>query len=378
MTQTAHRKRVALLTPGGVGDEDSGVHIPAHRDLVERLSARYDVHIFSLAPKDFISRYGTCGNARVRYFPLHHRNRTAKKIWLLFNACKNEHRVHAFDIVHAFWAIPCGITAVLLGKRLGIPSIVNFLGGETASLPQIGYGNMFRLSTRLTTHWVARSADALVTLTRHQTQELENLEYSPSTQIIVPFGADKNLFVATEKDISQRPLRLLHVGNLHAIKDQTMLLMTFQQIARSVDTQLKIIGEGEMGTTLRDLARAMGVQDKIEFLGHVPHKELPQYYNWAHILLHTSLHEAQGVVIAEAASSGVLVAGTRTGLIADFGETMAVQSTVSDFKTLADKILDAASQPEKYNAMRGKALQWANQHDADWTFRQYSSLYDSL
>ena len=140
----------------------------------------------------------------------------------------------------------------------------------------------------------------------------------------------------------------------------------------------RIIGEGEMGTTLRDLARAMGVQDKIEFLGHVPHKELPQYYNWAHILLHTSLHEAQGVVIAEAASSGVLVAGTRTGLIADFGETMAVQSTVSDFKTLADKILDAASQPEKYNAMRGKALQWANQHDADWTFRQYSTLYDSL
>jgi glycosyltransferase involved in cell wall biosynthesis len=265
---------------------------------------------------------------------------------------------------------------VFIGKHLGIPAVVSFLGGETAFLPKIRYGNMSRPSTKLMTLWVAKHSDALVTLTHHQLNELQKCGYEPRCRDVIPFGADRKVFTATAKDISIRPIRFLHVANLYAVKDQPTLLRAFRRITESVDAHLRIIGEDQSSGMIHKLANEMGIQQRVEFLGHTPHRNLPQHYEWAHVLLHTSLHEAQGVVVAEAAASGVLVAGTRTGLLADFGEKMAVLSKPGDHETLAAQILKILSDPRRYEAIRHAALDWACEHDADWTLHEHMTLYE--
>jgi glycosyltransferase involved in cell wall biosynthesis len=376
MSQVFGRKKIAVLVPGGVGDENSGMHLPALRTLVEKLAEVHDLRVYSLAPPHWREPNGLCGNSRVSFFPVHHRNATQKKFWLLANACRRDHRIQPFDVVHGFWAIPCGATALALGKYLGIPSIVSFLGGETACLPHIPYGNMVRRSTRMVTLWVSRYADELTTLTHHQTGELHKAGCVRQRVNVIPFGADTNLFPSSKKDITIRPLRILHVANIHPLKDQSTLLRVFQAVSHLADARLRIVGADQSGGSIQHLAVEMGLADKVELLGYIPQRELAHHYHWAHILVHSSMHEAQGAVIAEAAATGVLVAGTRTGLLADFGDEMALVSRVGDYETLSHKILNTIADPQKYNALIRGAQQWALTHDLSWTIHQYLDLYE--
>jgi glycosyltransferase involved in cell wall biosynthesis len=378
MNQVPARKRIALLVPGGVGSEGSGMHLPWLRHLVESVAETHEVSVYSLARPDWAVRTGWCGNARVTFLPVHHQKESAKKLWLLSRACWNDHRTQQFDIIHGFWAIPSGTVAVALGKCLGIPSIASFLGGETANLPRIRYGNMARPSTKAVTLWVARHADALTTLTRHQAGELRIAGCPRQDVQIIPFGTDIQLFSPTEKDISTRPLRILHVANLHAIKDQPMLMRTFARISQRQDARLRIIGNDQSKGLIHQLAARMGLVEKVELLGSLPQRELVRHYQWAQILIHTSLHEAQGAVLSEAAACGVLVAGTQTGLLADLGDSMAILCPVEDSDTLSEKILSVVDDPPTYDRLRRAAQAWALMHDFSWTVRKFLTLYDHV
>lgn len=369
------RKRIAILTPGGIGDENSGMYIPVLRNLVEGIAGRLDVHIFSLAPREWLDKQGSAGNASINFFPASHEGSLVQKARQLANAVRNEHRRRPFDIIHGLWAIPCGVIAVLLGRTLGITSVVTFLGGETAFLPQIPYGNMTRWSTRVTTMSVSRETNELVLLTLHQASALHARGCTREVHII-PFGVNAKMFPFMKKDIGSRPLHVLHVANIHALKDQHTLLRTFKHLDATVDSRLRIVGEDQSNGAIPRLAKDLGIAEKVEFIGKIPHKELPRHYSWAHILLHTSMHEAQAVVVSEAAASGLLIAGTRTGLIADLGDAAAVIADVGDSRVLTAGILDCIRDPVKCAFKIGAAYQWACTHDAEWTIGQYVSLYE--
>jgi glycosyltransferase involved in cell wall biosynthesis len=287
-----------------------------------------------------------------------------------------DHLPDPFDVVHGFWAIPCGVAAVLLGRKLHRPSVVTFMGGETASLPEIGYGNMASFPAKRVTLWTSRNANELVTLSRFQVEELRLAASPGNGPHVFPFGVDHRLFPFREKDISARPLQLLHVSNINPLKDQATLLRAFQIISRSLDAQLRIVGEDQCDGAMRRLAGKLGVSERVEFVGTVSHDHMPLEYDRAHMLVHTSMHEAGVLVAAEAAASGVLVAGTRTGLIADFAPTRALACEVGDFRALAASIIEIAHQPGRYNAMRLAAHAWALEHNTRWTTGRYLELYE--
>ncbi len=370
--------RIAVLVPGGIGDLSSGMHIPVLRNLIQHLADTNDVTVYSLARPDWRESFGTCGKARVIFLPSDHRGGTLTKIWRLFKMCLKDHRAIPFDIVHGFWAIPCGVAAVLLGKFLHIPSVVTFMGGETACLPDIGYGNMARFSTKHVTLWVGQFADELVTLTHHQEMELRTFGYARNSVNVIPLGVDTLQFTSREKDISDRPMRFLHVSNINPLKDQATLLRTFQIVSKSTDARLRIIGSDQSNGKIRQLAVDLNLTEKIEFIGFVPHTEMPGHYHWAHFLIHSSRHEAGVLVVVEAAASGVLVTGSRTGLLADFGDALALTAVAGDYEALATKILDTVRHPERYDHMRRASLTWAQAHDESWSVSQYVSLYDHL
>lgn len=378
MSSPSSHRRIAVLVPGGVGDASSGMHIPVLRNLIQRLADTNEVYVYSLAPPNWRETSGSCGRARVRFLPLDHRGGALTKTWRLFNMCLRDHRSKPYDLVHGFWAIPCGATTVLLGKYLSIPSVVTFMGGETACLPDIGYGNMSRFSTKQITLWVGNVADELVALTQHQEMELRRFGRSRRNACIIPFGVDTDHFAPGEKDISIRPLRLLHVSNINSLKDQVTLLRAFHVVCASTDARLRIVGADQSNGTFRQLAEDLHLTDKVEIVGYVPHVQMVDHYHWAHFLVHTSKHEAQGVVVAEAAATGVLVAGSRTGLLADFGDECVLTAPAGDYETLAKKILDTLGNPGRYDHMRRAAQAWAQIHDESWSVSQYFSMYDRL
>jgi glycosyltransferase involved in cell wall biosynthesis len=110
----------------------------------------------------------------------------------------------------------------------------------------------------------------------------------------------------------------------------------------------------------------------------VPHSRIQEFYGSADVLLHTSVFESQAVVVAEALAQGLLVCGTHVGLMADLSDRCCVTVAPGQASALADKVLKLLGDSAQMIQMKQAGRQWAEQHDLEWTARQYSETYMSL
>jgi glycosyltransferase involved in cell wall biosynthesis len=370
-------KRVAIFLPGAIG-HTSGMHVPAIVSLVDRLSLTFDITVYSFIKLDGDDHPFNCGNARVKYIRAHFDDSSPKKVFQFTKSFWKDHRKERFHLLHGFWALPCGWIAVVLGKMLRIPSLVSLQGSEAANLPAINYGDMRAQPKRSLVLWTCNNTNSLALLTQFQLTTLHQFGLRQQQCHIIPHGTDPRFFVKRVQDNISPPVHFLHVGFSNRVKDQETLLRAFRCINEKIDSQMRILGGGPLEDNMKNIARTLGIAEKVDFIGYVPHNQLPEYYQWAHIMLHTSLYEGQGVVIAEAAASKVLVCGTNVGLISDLGPKSAVSVPVGDFKSLADKILRLFEDQDEIIPITTNAFQWASTHNADWTANEYRRLYDTL
>lgn len=367
-------KNIALLVPGGIGTGDSEESIPAVRSFAEKMAQCVRLTIFSLHPAG--SSRPVLHGATVVPIPVAHDESSASKVMSLVNAVLQHRSDGPFDVVHGLWALPCGLAAVVAAQLRGIRSVVSLQGGETADLPVLSYGNMRSTILRQVTLTVCRLASSVTTLSDHQRGELRSRGVRRPDIVAIPYGVPSDQFHPSKKEIAEGPLHLLCVGNINPLKHHETAIRSLARIRQERDAMLRIVGENQRNAEIVDLARGLGVADNLELTGRIPHCQLPTHYDWAHMLIHPSLHEAQGVVVAEATASGVVPIGTPVGLIADFEPDKAATFPFCDHEALADRVLALAGDPGRYSAIRDAGLRWSEDHSIDWTVDQFIRIYD--
>lgn len=367
--------RIALFVPSGIAPASSIMYIPVLTQLVERLSKHCELTVYSLCAfgeqrNDFI-----CGNAVVKYLPAHWSDAFLTRLYAFLSAFRRDHGKLRFDLVHGIWALPSGFGAVIAGKLTAIPSIVSFLGGETASVPQIRYGYMLSLRKRMLLRWICQNASCVHLLTAFQQEQMERHKITPKRLAIFPFGVDIDEFSSNGELSLKPPYHFLHIANLTEVKDQPTLLRAFRKITEHVPGVLRIVGHDYLDGAIQKLAHELQLGTSVEFSGFVPHHELGTHYLWAHILLQTSLHESQALTVVEAMSSGTVVAGTRVGLLADLTSACVLTVEPGDSEGLAERVLSLLRDPKEFAALRSRARTWAGDHDIKWTGQQFNDLY---
>ena len=363
------KKRIAMIIPGGIGTGNNNIGIPVLERMIRLLAIEFDVTVFQLFKRN--KGYTVDGFELIDVYS----SRPWMRALKLFFVFRREHRLKKFQVVHGFWILPNGFFAVLFGKIFGLKSIVSILGGDAIALPDINYGQLIKPLYRRVSFWTLKKADEVAALTRYLVHNLQSIGMEPREIHIIPWGIDTNLFAFCEKQV-QSPIRFLHIANLHPVKDQDTLLRAFKIIAEHVESHLTLIGEGILESHVKTLARELTLENRITFLGLLPYESLPEYYASADILLHTSRSEGQSEVVTEAMSSGVVVCGTKVGLIYDLEEGC-VGVPVGDHKMLAEKVIALISKPERMALVRKRAYEWALVHSIQWTAKQTSSLYNS-
>ena len=70
-----------------------------------------------------------------------------------------------------------------------------------------------------------------------------------------------------------------------------------------------VVGEGDLKEKYIKMAQELGIQDHVQFLGNVPHAQLPDYYRNADLFVFPSVSRAEafGLVVLEAMASGLPV-----------------------------------------------------------------------
>ncbi len=370
--------RVALFMPGGVGDPSTPMHVPAQVNLVRRLSERFDLTVYSVIKPDGDSRPFLCGRAQVKFVRARYDDPMAKRIYRFVREFRRDHRRTPFALLHAFWALPCGLAGLIAARTSAIPVIVSLQGGEVASLPEIGYGSLRRQPSRSLTIRVCKAADTLTLLTEFQRHTLRRNTGIDREAAVIPYGAEREFFDVFERKRLMPPIRILHVSQMSRVKDPATLLEAVAVLRRQVDLRLRIIGNPSGDSPVETLCRRYGLGECVEVLGYVPHRLLPEHYRWAHLMLHPSRYEGEGMVIAEAAASGVVCCGTNVGLLSDLAPDRALSVLVGDAASLAGEVLKLIRDPERYHTLQDAAHAWACDHDEVWTARQYENLYDRL
>jgi glycosyltransferase involved in cell wall biosynthesis len=371
------RKRLAIFSPGGIGHGAFLQGQPAIGSLVASLAERFEVTYYSLAPVHPSFVPPATFRLRAPHPAVDAINVKGLRWGDMARRFITDHLAARYDGMLSFWGYPMGAFVVGLGRTWRVPVAVMLLGAETADVPAIGYGHLRRPLTRRLVLETCRRADALVAVAQAQLDALARRGFSRPHDHVVPIGAEAALFPFETKPRTPT-LKLLHVGNLTAVKDQATLLRAFALLPRALEARLRIVGEGSLRGELDTLCHELRIADRVELTGAVPFAAMPEHYRWADMFVLTSLSEGQNRSLTEAAMCGVLQVSTPVGHIADLGETVAVVVRTGDPQHVAERIAGIAGDTDGWGRRVRAARGWAASHDLAWTVDRLSGILEEL
>jgi len=127
---------------------------------------------------------------------------------------------------------------------------------------------------------------------------------------------DKFISRPTRQSNGERPLNLLAVGRLHAVKDHAFLINACSRLAaRDRTFQCSIAGDGPERIRLQSLIAELGLGDRVTLLGHIGRRQMATLYDGADVVVLTSRSEGIPLVLMEAMARGrVVLAPAITGI----------------------------------------------------------------
>jgi Glycosyltransferase len=163
-------------------------------------------------------------------------------------------------------------------------------------------------------------ADSVVVPSVAYKYKVSKLHINLSKIKVIPYGINiKNFqgssnssFKAKNGYLSSKVI--LSVGRLNYQKGFQYLIQAMPELTKKVQNlKLIIVGEGEQLLYLVKLAKNLGVQDSVIFMGALSQTEMPSIYQACDIFVLPSLFESFGISLIEAQAAGKPVVATRTG-----------------------------------------------------------------
>jgi len=225
-------------------------------------------------------------------------------------------RGEKFSLIHAHCETSM-LYAGLIGRALGIPVVGTYHRSILAA-----YEPRWQL------RFIARLLNAIVAVSSHRAELLKNnLKVSDDKLQIIHGGSDLTEFAAVSTMDKQAARKLLQLaddeiiwfsaGHLGVIKGHDDSLQAMALIHKELNVRLFIAGDGESEDHqhLTEMARQLGIAEKVILLGQV--NNIPEWLVACDIFLQPSLEEAFGLVFVEAGAARRPVVATNVGGIPD-------------------------------------------------------------
>lgn len=210
-----------------------------------------------------------------------------------------------------------------------------------------------------------RITDSLADLSTNVSDEaveafVENGAVPKGRMIVVYNGIDLSRFHCVdpqERSRSNDDLVILAVGRLHPQKDYPNLLRAFSLLPPTFSGQrlrLDIVGEGAERNALVVLAKGLGIESRVHFLGI--RSDVPKLMNQADLFVLSSAWEGFGLVVAEAMACEKRVVATDCGGVAEVLAGNGILVPPRDHKALAEGIqMTLAMGPDEAKLLGRKA-----------------------
>ena len=369
--------RVAIVVPGGLHPSGEREVVPSWLAMFERLSASHDIHAFVLKHLREASTY------QLRGFTVHDLGRPSMPLglarWAQERALRSALDTHGpFDLIHGFFADPAGQLAARAGKRLRIPSVVTCDSGEFVSIPSIDYGSQRTARGRTT----VAEACSLATRVHVCTRFMSALARANGVETaVIPLTSVTSQHAQIRSHADRRfdaPFRLIQVASLSRVKNQRLVIDALKIVREKINAHLDLIGEDTLDGELQKHASTIGLDAHVAFCGFLPQPQVLELLGRADLYVQSSLHEAAGVSVVEAAACGVSTVGTNAGYVADWSPLKATALDDINPQSLADAIVSLHADHDRRRSIAAAARTVALAHDATFVATRFDQLYRSL
>lgn len=281
-----------------------------------------------------------------------------------------------FDVMHAFFSVPCGFMATLLSLRYRVPYIVSLRGADVP-----GYSERFTwiyvfLRPIIRCIWsraarvVSNSAGLrALALRTNAKQEIG----------MIPNGIDTAQFKYDPNREVDGIFRVLCVSRITPRKGIRYLIEGFDMLRKKNPSKMElwIIGEGDELPQLRELVQSLGLHSSVKFFGRVEHDKLPSFYGLADVFVLPSLNEGMSNTMLEALASGLPIVATVTGgteeLVIDGGNGLYIEKQSS--ADIALKLERVLLDPELRKRMGVESRSRAEKMSWESVAKQYAEIY---
>ncbi len=211
-----------------------------------------------------------------------------------------------FDLIDAHYFYPDGVAAALLGKWLGKPVVITARGTDINLIPN------FKLPRRWIL-WAAERSAGMIAVSDALRDRMVEIGVNADKVTTLRNGVDLGLFCPMpdrsqlRSDLDLNGFTLLSVGHLIERKGHHLVIEALRLLP---EVDLLVVGSGHMLNELQELSRAMGVEDRVRFVGAISQDELRAYYNAADALVLASSREGMANVLLESIACGTPAVAT--------------------------------------------------------------------
>jgi phosphatidylinositol N-acetylglucosaminyltransferase subunit A len=136
----------------------------------------------------------------------------------------------------------------------------------------------------------------------------------PAKVRVIPNAVDPSKFMPPSAQPSKDRIKVVVVSRLVYRKGVDLLVGIIPKICHAMDHVDFIVGgDGNKLLNLQEMVEREQLQDRVTFLGAVPHSNVAGVLQQGHVFLNCSLTESFCIAILEAASCGLLVVSTNVG-----------------------------------------------------------------
>ena len=293
------------------------------------------------------------------------------------------HRTEGLDILHAHYALPHAVSAVLARAASESdadhppPGVITTLHGTDITI--VGSDPSYAPLTQ----YLIGASDAATAVSEslaRQTREHFCFEKAPWCDIeVIPNFVDTDLFHPHSSPGEPAAPHAVHVSNFRAVKRVPWLVEAFARATTGTDATLTLVGDGPDQQAAVDRVAHLGIQNRVCFLGE--RDALPELLAPADVFLLTSREESFGLSALEAMSCGTPVIATAVGGVPEVvidGET-GLLAPPDDLETYAAKVKELLFDRERARAMGHAARRSVlDRFTRDAVVSKYEDLYRAV
>ncbi|MEE6185765.1 N-acetyl-alpha-D-glucosaminyl L-malate synthase [Mycovorax composti] len=288
-------------------------------------------------------------------------------------------KTNNLDLLHVHYAIPHASAAfmakmILQQEGKDIPVITTLHGTD---ITLVGKDKMFAPVVSFSIN----QSDVITAVSENLKEETyATFDIQKEIEVVYNF-VDVERFNRKPLDAFKKVLApngervILHASNFRQVKRIADVVQVFNEIQKQIPAKLLFVGDGPERQNAEEQGRALGIFDKMIFVGK--QEQIEDVFAIADLFLLPSEYESFGLAALEAMASKVPVVSTNAGGLKEVNidGVSGYTAEIGDIETMSARALDILRDEATLQGFRERAFHHAQQYHISNIIPQYEAIY---